>query len=225
VTSSTRNLTGCREAATRAHQRRRRQVSRLRELRLPSVREARSGPQPSSFLLRSWPSRTQSGSWSRVRAAPTHDSVVDRDRVQGHASVLRAAGGSDGQEDLVPPLVRSAQRRLREHRSASLSPRFRAGLPLRGHDSCLHSHDPTARENGISDLRIAAVVSLTGSPALGLQRGVGNCGRKPRLAQSAPADQVIPVRSRPPMPLLSWEAVPDPGSGHEAENSVTELPQ
>jgi hypothetical protein len=159
VTSSTRNLTGCREAATRAHQRRRRQVSRLRELRLPSVREARSGPQPSSFLLRSWPSRTQSGSWSRVRAAPTHDSVVDRDRVQGHASVLRAAGGSDGQEDLVPPLVRSAQRRLREHRSASLSPRFRAGLPLRGHDSCLADVRLSSRPQAAPENRLRRFIT------------------------------------------------------------------
>ncbi len=76
----------------------------------------------------------------------------------------------------------------------------------------------------ISDLQIGAVVSLLGSPALGLQRGGGICGKKPHLAQSVPADQVIRVRSRPPMPLLPWEAVPDPGSGHEAGNSVTELP-
>ncbi len=26
------------------------------------------------------------------------------------------------------------------------------------------------------------------------------------------------------MPLLPWEVVPDPGSGHEAENSVTDWP-
>ncbi len=76
----------------------------------------------------------------------------------------------------------------------------------------------------ISDLRVAAVVSLLGSPALGLQHAVGICGRKPHLAQSVPADQVIRVRSGPPMLLLPSEAVPEAGIGHEAENSVTDWP-
>jgi len=76
----------------------------------------------------------------------------------------------------------------------------------------------------ISDLRTTAVASLVGSLPLGLQRGVGIRRRKPRLAQSVPADQVVRVRSGPAMPLLPWEAVPGPGSGHEAESSVTELP-
>ncbi len=38
------------------------------------------------------------------------------------------------------------------------------------------------------------------------------------------ADPVVRVSSKPPVPPLPREAVPDPACGHDAGNSVTEAP-